>query len=601
MADSMSVSNPSIPLFKGDNYEFWSIKIRTLLKSQGLWELVETGAPSNDPTPAETSKRDAKALFFIQQAVVDTVFTKIAAATSAKEAWTVLKTAFQGNSKVLEIRLQGLRREFETLNMNQGESVQAFLTRVTSIVNQIKSCGDDLTEKVVVMKVLRSLTTKFDHVVAAIEESKDLSTYTFDELMGSLQAHEVRLLRSEEKDDSKAFLTKGNSIRERGRSSRGRGRGMSSGGNRQQQQTTKKDIECYYCHKLDHIKADCYKKKREEGQGKQGVECHYCHKIGHVQADCYKKKREEQQINVVEEKGNEKNTETMLFMTKTDEKSDVSQVWFLDSGCSNHMSGYKHLFEELDESYKKPVRLGNDKEIQVEGIGKVAVQTANHTRFLHNVYYIPQLSQNLLSIGQMMDNGYVIKFEGNTCKIEESSTKREISIIRKTQNNLFPLEITEVDDSALAVTELNQSRLWHLRYGHLNVNGLKLLKQKNMVVGLPEIEEVGLCEGCILGKQSKLPFPKDQSLRATRVLELVHTDLCGPMEASSMGGSKYFMLFIDDFSRMAWVFFLTYKSEAFKMFKKFKAMTETQTGIKLKALRSDRGGEYQSTEFQAIL
>ena len=94
MAENMSVSNPSIPLFKGDNYEFWSVKIRTLLKSQGLWELVETGAPDTDPTPTETAKRDAKALFFIQQAVVDMVFTKIAAAASAMEAWTTLKTAF---------------------------------------------------------------------------------------------------------------------------------------------------------------------------------------------------------------------------------------------------------------------------------------------------------------------------------------------------------------------------------------------------------------------------------------------------------------------------------------------------------------------------
>jgi hypothetical protein len=78
----------------------------------------------------------------------------------------------------------------------------------------------------------------------------------------------------------------------------------------------------------------------------------------------------------------------MLFLTKNDEKSDVSQVWFLDSGCFNHMSGYKHLFKELDESYKKPVRLSNDKEIQIEGIDKVVVQTTNNTRILHNVYYI---------------------------------------------------------------------------------------------------------------------------------------------------------------------------------------------------------------------
>jgi gag-polypeptide of LTR copia-type len=317
--------------------------------------LVGTGAPSIDPIPIETAKRDAKALFFIQQAVVDMVFTKIAAAASAKEAWSTLKIVFQENSKVREIRLQGLRREFETLNMNQGESIQAFLTRVTSIVNKIKSYGDDLTEKIMVMKVLRSLTSKFDHVMAAIEDSKDLSTYSFDKLMGSLQAHEVRLLRSEEKDNSKAFLTRGNSSRGRGCSGKGCGRGTSSGDNRQHQ--TKKDVECYYCHKFGHVKADCYKKKREDGQGKQGVECHYFHMIGHVQADCYKKKREEEQANIVEKKNNEKSTKTRLFMIKTDEKRNMSQVWFLDSGCSNHISGYKYLFEELDESYKKSVRL----------------------------------------------------------------------------------------------------------------------------------------------------------------------------------------------------------------------------------------------------
>jgi gag-polypeptide of LTR copia-type len=141
MTENMSVSNPSISLFKEDNYEFWSIKIRTLLKSQGLWELVEMEAPSIDHIPIEIAKRDVKALFFIQQVVHDTVFVKIAAAETAKEAWIILKTAFQGSSKVVAIKLQGLRREFETLNMNQDKSVQSFLTRVITIVNQIRSCG----------------------------------------------------------------------------------------------------------------------------------------------------------------------------------------------------------------------------------------------------------------------------------------------------------------------------------------------------------------------------------------------------------------------------------------------------------------------------
>ena len=205
--------------------------------------------------------------------------------------------------------------------MNQGETVQAFFTRVSALVNQIKSCGEDLAEKVVVMKVLRSLTTNFDHVVAAIEESKDLSTYTFDELMGSLQTHEVRLLKSDEKGDSKAFLTRGDS----------RSCGTGSEDSQHQQQTAKKNVECYYCQKFGHIKADCRKKKRDDEQRRKGVECYYCHKTGHVQAYCYKKKREEEQAAYAEENAEE----IRLFLAKTEGESDVSHLWFLDSGCSN--------------------------------------------------------------------------------------------------------------------------------------------------------------------------------------------------------------------------------------------------------------------------
>jgi gag-polypeptide of LTR copia-type len=105
----MSISNPSISLFKGENYEFWRIKMRTMLKSHGLWGLVEVGAPNPDPTPIETNKRDAKALFFIQQAVHESVFVKIAVTETTKDAWTILKATFQGSSKVVAIKLQGLR------------------------------------------------------------------------------------------------------------------------------------------------------------------------------------------------------------------------------------------------------------------------------------------------------------------------------------------------------------------------------------------------------------------------------------------------------------------------------------------------------------
>jgi gag-polypeptide of LTR copia-type len=109
----------------------------------------------------------------------------------------------------MTIKLQGLRRDFETLQMNKEETMQVFLLRVQTVVNQIRVFGDTMEEKIVVAKVLRSLTPKFDHMVAAIEESKNLDVYSFDELMGSLQTHESRMSKTEDKDDKKTFYMKG--------------------------------------------------------------------------------------------------------------------------------------------------------------------------------------------------------------------------------------------------------------------------------------------------------------------------------------------------------------------------------------------------------
>lgn len=145
---------------------------------------------------------------------------------------------------------------------------------------------------------------------------------------------------------------------------------------------------------------------------------------------------------------------------------------------------------------------------------------------------------------------------------------------------------------ALVVEEKNEYELWHLRYGHLNVKG--------MVVGLQKIKELDFSEGCVYGKQCRASFPVGKSWRALVGLELVHTDLCGPMKTESLGGSRYFLLFTDDFTRMSWVYFLKLKSEAFEHFKQFKALVENQSGRRIITLRTDREGEFMSDQFNAL-
>ena len=119
-----------------------------------------------------------------------------------------------------------------------------------------------------------------------------------------------------------------------------------------------------------------------------------------------------------------------------------------------------------------------------------------------------------------------------------------------------------------------------------------------MVFGLPKINHHNqLCEGCLFGKQTCRSFPREANYRASKPLEHVHADVCGPIKPSSYGKSNYFLLFIDDFSRKTWVYFLKRKDEVFEAFKIFKALVEKESGCLIKSLRTDRGGEFTSKEF----
>jgi Integrase core domain/GAG-pre-integrase domain len=141
--------------------------------------------------------------------------------------------------------------------------------------------------------------------------------------------------------------------------------------------------------------------------------------------------------------------------------------------------------------------------------------------------------------------------------------------------------------------------LWHLRFGHLNFGGLRQLTNKRMVKGIPHIDHSDkFCEGCVLEKNPMIFFfPKEASYHAKKVLELVHTDIYGSTTPNSLGKHRYFITFIDYFSRITWVYFLKEKSEVFFVFKKFKVLVENLSDERIKTLRSDRCGEFTSNEF----
>lgn len=187
----------------------------------------------------------------------DEIFSRIKAATTSNQAWKNLKQEFLGDKKVITVKLQTLRHEFETVAMKEKEYVQEFLSRVPRSVSQMRTYGENVGNETIVSKMLRSLTKNFDYIVGVIEESKDLCTYTFDQLMSSLQAYEERVSRSYDQSEEKAFQMKGetpeNSSGGYHGKGRGRGQGRGRGRGSSTDETRNKKFLCNYCKKPGHI------------------------------------------------------------------------------------------------------------------------------------------------------------------------------------------------------------------------------------------------------------------------------------------------------------------------------------------------------------
>ena len=192
--------NTHLPVFDGKNWSRWSIQMRVLFGAQDVLEFVNDGVPdlAGNATEAqrnlhrEKKKKDQKALFYIHQCVDAKIFEKIAESTTAKAAWDTLVRCYGGDATVKKVKLQSLRKQYENLNMKHNEKVANYVSRIITVTNEMKTCGETISEQMIVEKVLRSLTAQFDHIVVAIEQSKDTSTMKIDELQGSLEALESR-------------------------------------------------------------------------------------------------------------------------------------------------------------------------------------------------------------------------------------------------------------------------------------------------------------------------------------------------------------------------------------------------------------------------
>ncbi|GJS39678.1 zinc finger, CCHC-type containing protein [Tanacetum coccineum] len=148
------------------------------------------------------------------------------------------------------------------------------------------------------------------------------------------------------------------------------------------------------------------------------------------------------------------------------------------------------------------------------------------------------------------------------------------------------------------MTGITIAWVWHARLGHLNFDDINKMTRKNLVEGIPRINHVGqICDACLLGKHSRTPFPNHAKFRSKNPLDLVYGDLCGPISPATHSGKKLIFLLVDDCTRFMWAYFLTTKDQALSTFKEFRQQIEMEMRMKVRMLRTDRGGEFTSNEF----
>lgn len=601
------------PTLTRTNYSDWAVLMRVNLQAQGLWEAVDTGdVPFHE---------DRQALSAILRAVPAEMLRPLAEKDNAKDAWDALKSMRVGADRVKQSRAQKLLQNFESMRFKSGESVEDFSLRLQGVVSNLRLLGEDVSEEKVVRKLLRVVPRRYRQMALSIETLIDLTTLSIEDLTGRLLTVDDHP-DSDGEDAGQALFGEKEGTKwaskDGGQPSRNAGTRGSASGSRQ--------------HGHDGNGGDTKSRPSQPpGRDITKDKCRYCGKLGHWAKDCRKAKRDREKLAqanllVVEPKQADGEEEPTLLMAQVCELSPVQEPehvdgeialneehalallreegepvdpeWILDTGASNHMTGAHSAFSELDTSVRGFVKFGDASRVRIEGRGTVlfACKNGDHCA-LTGVYYIPRLRSNMVSLGQLDESRCKTVIEDGVLTLRDPQRKL-LCRVRRGTGRLYVLQVDVAQPVCLAARGAEVAWTWHARFGHLNFDSLRALARRGLVRGMPELEHINqVCDGCLVGKQRRTPFPAETAYRAVERLDLVHGDICGPISPSTHGGKKYFLLLIDDLTRYMWLFLLATKSEAPSTIKRFKAGVEVETGCKLRVLRTDRGGEFTSVEF----
>ena len=342
----------------------------------------------------------------------------------------------------------------------------------------------------------------------------------------------------------------------------------------------KKKICCYNCKKYGHFASECRAPKQN------GIDHNTKTNVANVVSGAY---------SFVSE---------ALFQNNTEDKRFV---WFADNGATDHMTFDNTLFVSYTQFVEpKQVRVGNDAVIQAYGMGRINVEMFVDEKwcsaFLTDVWYVPELRVNLFSLIVAEMKGYCISAENSQLQLIRDGVvvgtgmRDGKSLYKMNMRVIKPDESAAVYLADAAKPKNEKLQFWHERFCHQNKRYVKeFLQREGVNLSLDEY----FCEACAFGKSHRMPF-YSRTCRATKPGEIIHADVCGPMEESSLRGMRYYVCFKDDFSRYRRVYFLVLKSEVVDKLKEFLAEV-TVAGHTVKVFMTDNGSEFINTDVKRVL
>lgn len=553
---NMAASNATYNIEKlaDTNYESWKIQMRSVLIVNDLWGFVSGETVSTQQNEAEWKTKDGKALALITLSTSKNQLTHIKKAKTSNEAWLELERVHESKGPV---RKAVLYKQLYRMKKDASQSMTQYVHFFTRKAEQLEEVGIKIPNELLSVMLLSSLPSEYDSFCVAIESRDQVPD--IESLKLKLIEQEARLNERNSKYDENqidALLVKG------------------KGNNK------------------TALKEHHAKQKFHKFQGS----CYKCGKVGHRAIDCRVKK-----TSVPENKA-----EDAMQAIVLNAEPENSAQWCLDSGATRHMCNNREKFSTFSKDKACKVYTAAEHCVKSEGAGDIKMKVRLSRNTLNNIklrdaILVPGFRNNLLSVSRMTDNNYTVIFRKESALVKRPDGS--VALTAKRRGQLYLVDSGN-EESAFNSEEHTSKKLqrWHNRFGHLNLNDLKKLKTEDMVSGIdfnPNEAQFN-CEVCHMGKICQIPFGKSSN-RAKDKLGLVHSDICGPMSTTSIGGSKYFVTFIDDYSRYTEIVMLKNRSEVLSAFRKFMLRVKRECGYGIKILRTDNAKEYISKEFSRLL